>query len=347
MTGMEQRVQEARRSLGQDLLVLAHHYQRDEVVSQADHMGDSLELARRAAESEARRIVFCGVSFMAETAAVMARPGQQVFLPRRDAGCFLADQAEVGAVRRAWQALGQVMDVEREVLPVAYVNTSAVVKAFVGERGGWCCTSSSAERVLQAALAERPRVLLLPDQHLGRNVARRLGIPEEEIALWDPRYPPDDLQPFREARLILWRGACNVHVRFLPQDVERVCRQHPGAQVIVHPECRPEVAALADEVGSTSLIVRRIREAPPGSAWAIGTEQRLVARLARDHPDREVFSLVDPPPVCATMSLTRLDDLARILSRLSEGAAVEPVVVPEEVARPAREPVRRMLQLVG
>lgn len=346
MSVSEQQVDELRRALGEEVLVLAHHYQRDEIVRQADYVGDSLELARRGAESAAGSIVFCGVRFMAETAAILARAGQRVFLPRSDAGCFLADQADLAPLQVAWEYLGAALDVEREVMPLAYVNTSAEVKAFVGEHGGLCCTSSSAKRILQAALDERPRVLFLPDQHLGRNVAHAAGIPEDKIALWDSRHPPSDLERFRKAQLILWQGSCNVHVRFLPEDVHRVRREHPGVQVIVHPECRPEVAALADEVGSTSLIVQRIREADPGSAFAVGTEHRLVSRLAAARPEGTGGSLADPPPFCPTMSLTSLADLARVLSAITGEGKAEEVQVPQEVAEPARRAVQRMLELM-
>lgn len=340
-------IAEAKRRLGDELVILAHHYQRDEIVDQAHFRGDSLELSRRAAQANARYIVFCGVHFMAETAAILARPGQRVLIPREDAGCYLAHSVDSVQLRDAWERLGQMMDVDREVLPVTYVNSSAEVKAFVGERGGACCTSSSAEQVLRWALERRPRVIFLPDQYLGRNTARRLGISQEEIAVWDPHRPPDDLTSFRRARLILWRGACNVHVRFLPEDVHRVRKQHPGVRVVVHPECREEVVKLADEVGSTSYIIRVVTESPPGTVWAVGTEQRLVARLAKENPDKTVFSLADPPPYCSYMSLTRLSDLARVLSGLLRGEEPGLVEVPEKIAAPAREALARMLEAAG
>jgi len=340
-------IENAKRKLEDDLLILAHHYQRDEVVDCAHFRGDSLELAKRAASSAARYIVFCGVHFMAETAAILARPDQKVFIPRADAGCFLAHQADSVQLRDAWERLSQVMDVDREILPVAYVNTTAEVKAFVGERGGACCTSSSAERVLDWALKQRPRAMFLPDQHLGQNTGQRLGIPAGEIALWDPRRPRNDLASLRKARLILWRGACKVHVQFLPEDVHRVRKERPQAKVIVHPECRPEVVALADEVGSTSSIIQKVSSSPPGSAWAVGTEQRLVARLAKENPGRAVFSLADFPPYCSHMSLTRLSDLADLLSRLLSGDEPDPLEVPGEVVVPAREALLRMMEIVG
>ncbi|HAZ28064.1 TPA: quinolinate synthase [Candidatus Acetothermia bacterium] len=340
-------VAKAKERLGEDLLILAHHYQRDEIVDHAHFRGDSLELARRAASSSARYIVFCGVHFMAETAALLARPGQKVFTPREDAGCFLAHQADSVQLRDAWERLSQAMNVEQDLLPVAYVNTTAEVKAFVGEKGGACCTSSSAEAVLGWALNKRSRVMFLPDQHLGRNTGRRLGIRAGEIAVWDPRHPADSLAALTTARLILWQGACNVHVRFLTQDVYRVRAERPEAKVIVHPECRPEVVALANEVGSTSFIIREVSSSAPGTAWAVGTEQRLVARLAKENPDKAVFSLGDPPPFCLNMSVTRVSDLARLLSQLLAGEKPGLVEVPERIAVPAREALRRMLEVVG
>ncbi|MGQ9602260.1 MAG: quinolinate synthase NadA [Candidatus Bipolaricaulia bacterium] len=337
-------VAEAKRRVAGELLILAHHYQRDEIVEVADFRGDSLELSRRAAATDVRYIVFCGVRFMAETAAILARPDQRVLLPREEAGCFLADQATVEQLEAVWKALGELVDLERELLPIAYINSSVEVKAFVGRHGGAVCTSANAEKVLRWAFSQRPRVLFLPDQYLGRNMARRLGLPEEEIALWDPRFPEQDLAPFRRrARLILWRGACNVHVRFLPEDVRRVRKGHPEVRVIVHPECRPEVVELSDEVGSTSFIIRRVSESPPGSCWAVGTEGRLVARLAKENPDKTVLSLSDPPAFCRTMSLTRLEDLARTLSGLLKGEELGRIEVPEEVAAPARAAISRMM----
>ncbi len=338
-----ERLSEARAALGSELLILAHHYQRDEIVEQSDHVGDSLELARKAADSSAKHLVFCGVTFMAETAAVLASPGQSVYLPRKDAGCYLADQASFADVRTAWEVLNQVLDVEQEVTPVAYVNSTAEVKEFVGNHGGLCCTSSSAAKVFGAALNERKRILFVPDQHLGRNAARALGIEDKDIMVWDPRHAPAEPGPYTRARLVLWQGACNVHVRFFPEDVDRVRQAHPDARIIVHPECRPEVAGLADELGSTSLMVRRVGEAPSGSTFAIGTEQRLVQRLAQANPNKSVLSLGDPPPFCSTMSLTRISDLERTVSALAKGEEVEPVFVRLKTAGPARRAVQRLL----
>ena len=344
---LEETVAEAREALGKDLLILAHHYQRDEIVEVADYRGDSLELSRKAAASEARWIVFCGVHFMAETAAILAKEGQRVLVPREDAGCFLAHTVDYSSLMELWRRLGEVMDPDTDVLPVAYVNTTADVKAFMGEKGGACCTSSSAEAVLRWAFSQREKVLFVPDQYLGRNAARRLGISEGEIAVWDPRRPPDRMDAFARARLILWRGTCNVHVRFLPEDVRRVRGEHPGVRVVVHPECRPEVVELADEVGSTSYIIKTASSSPPGSSWAVGTEERLVARLAKENPDKEIFSLAEIPPFCSYMSLTRPGDLAAILRGLLEHEAKNVVEIPPGIRAHARAALERMLEITG
>ena len=337
-------IKAAKKQLGDDLVIFAHHYQRDEVVRWADSRGDSLELSRRAAAAQARYIVFCGVKFMAETAAILARPGQEVFTPRSDAGCFLADQAQIVQVESAWAALTHISS---NMVPITYVNSDAQIKEFVGRHGGAICTSANAGDVLAWAFRHYQRVLFLPDQHLGHNTARRLGIPEDDIAVWDPRFPPTDLAPFRHARLILWRGACNVHVRFLPTDVERVRADHPGVKVIVHPECREDVVSCADAAGSTSFIIRTIEEAPPGSAWAVGTEEHLVARLRAEHPDKRVFSLKSPPPYCVGMSLTRAPDLARVLTGIVNGEKAGLVTVPAETAAAARAALDRMLEITS
>ncbi|MCD6553471.1 MAG: quinolinate synthase NadA [Anaerolineae bacterium] len=340
-------VEEAKRKLGDELLILAHHYQRDEVVRWADFRGDSLELSRRAAATHARYIVFCGVRFMAETAAILAQPAQQVFTPRPDAGCFLADQARIEQVQSAWKALTRGIDASRGLVPITYVNSDAEIKAFVGQHGGAMCTSANAGKVLAWALRKYPRVLFLPDQHLGHNAAYQEGIVDKEILFWDPRFPPSDIGPFHRARLILWRGACNVHVRFLPTDVQHVREKYPEVKVIVHPECREDVVSLADEMGSTSYIIRAIRESPPGSVWAVGTEEHLVARLRAENPEKKILSLKDPPPYCIGMSLTRATDLAHVLTSLVKGRETGVVKVPEKVAAPAHVALNRMLEITG
>lgn len=334
--------------LGSSLVILGHHYQKDEVIQFADFRGDSLKLARDAAKCrEAKYIVFCGVHFMAETAAILAQPGQTVLIPDREAGCPLAEMAGLEDVERAWVELGEVMEVEREVTPITYVNSSAALKAFCGRHGGLVCTSSNAQAVLTWALARRPRVLFFPDQHLGRNTAKKMGVPLAEMLLWNPSRPfgGHDAEAWQKARILLWRGFCNTHQRFLPEHVTAWRERESQIRIIVHPECMMEVVDLADEAVSTAYIIRQVEESPPGSKWVIGTEFNLVNRLADEHPDKFIVSLSPEPSYCRTMNLITVDKLARVLDGLARGEIVNPVTVPPDVARDARVALERMLEL--
>ena len=344
---LEVRVRRAKAALGPELVILGHHYQRDEVIQFADFRGDSLKLARDAAACrEARSIVFCGVHFMAETAAILAQPDQVVLLPDLEAGCPLADMADLPLVEQTWAQLGQVMDVDHEVLPVTYVNSGANLKAFCGRHGGVVCTSSNAEAILSWALQRRPRVLFFPDQHLGRNTAKRMGIPLEHMLLWNPRRPHGgySVEALRRAQILLWPGWCNVHQRFLPEHVVAWRERDPGIRVIVHPECSMEVVDLADEAGSTAYIIRRVEESPPGTRWAIGTEFNLVNRLRNEHPEQSVDSLSPEPSYCRTMNRITLEKLARVVEGLAGGAIVNQILVPPDIARHARLALERMLE---
>jgi quinolinate synthase len=331
------RIAAAKATLGERLVILGHHYQRGEVLAFADFRGDSLKLARDAAQTDAEFVVFCGVHFMAETAAILAKPGQHVLIPDPSAGCYLADTATPEAVQAAWDRLPA-----DQFTPITYVNSSAALKAFCGRHGGIVCTSGNAERAIRWALAQRPRVLFFPDQHLGRNTAKRVGIPVEEMLLWDPHYPPD-AGAIQRARVILWPGACNVHQRFRPDQVRAVRQQLPGVRVAVHPECPMEVVDLADEVGSTAHLIALVEAAPPGSQWAIGTESRLVHRLQAEHPEQQIVSLASVPPFCRTMSQITLANLAAVLEGLVDGMLVDEVTVDPETARWARVALERML----
>jgi quinolinate synthase len=347
-TELEARIRKAKAVLGPSLVILGHHYQKDDVIQFADLRGDSLKLSRDAANChEARYIVFCGVHFMAETAAILARPGQTVLLPDLEAGCWLADMADLSQVEQAWAQLGQVLDVEQEVMPVTYVNSTVGVKAFCGDHGGAVCTSSNAQAVLAWALARRPRVLFCPDQHLGRNTARRSGIPLEDMMVWDPSRPfgGHDPEVLREARILLWQGCCNVHQRFLPEHVTAWRKRAPAIRVIVHPECTLEVVDLADEAGSTAYIIRRVQESPPGTQWAIGTEFNLVNRLKDEHPEQFIASLSPEPSHCETMNLITLEKLARVVEGLAGGDVINPITVSSGVARSARKALERMLEV--
>jgi len=339
------RIEASKRALGERLIVLGHHYQRDEVLAFADSRGDSLELARHASETDAEFIVFCGVKFMAEVAAVLAKPDQHVFLPDLSAGCYLADTADLPVVEAAWDVLTAVLgDAEAEILPIVYINSSVELKAFCGRRGGVVCTSSNAEAIMKWALGERPRVFLFPDKHLGRNAAARIGLSPREVLLWNLRRPPSE-QEIQASRVILWPGACNVHARFRPEHVRAARARHPAVRVLVHPECSPDVVDLADGVGSTAQMVRLVETAPAGTQWAIGTESRFVDRLRSEHPGQTIVSLVDPPSFCATMARNTLEKLARVLDFVQRGEPAGEVAVSAEIGRWARTAVERMLTL--
>jgi len=331
------RIASAKAALGKRLVILGHHYQRDGVLALADLRGDSLKLARDASGAEAEFLLFCGVHFMAETAAILARPGQYVLSPDPSAGCYLADTATPEAVQAAWDRLP--VD---EFTPITYVNSSAALKAFCGRHGGIVCTSGNAERAIRWALAQRPRVFYIPDQHLGRNTAKRMGISVEEMVLWDSNRPPD-AGAIRRAKIILWPGACNVHRRFRPEQVRVTRERLPGVRVVVHPECPMEVVDLADDAGSTAYIIGQVEAAPPGARWAIGTEARLVHRLQAAHPEQQIVSLADVPPFCRTMSQITLENLADVLEALADGTIVNQVTVDAETARWARVALERML----
>ncbi|MGC8877857.1 MAG: quinolinate synthase NadA [Anaerolineae bacterium] len=339
------RIAEIKNRLGKNLLILAHHYQRDEIVACADFIGDSLELARQAARSEAEVIVFCGVHFMAETAAILAHSGQHVLMPDPGAGCYLANAATLDAVQSAWERLVEVFgDAERVFTPITYVNSFAALKAFCGRHGGLVCTSSNAAHVMRAALEQRERIFFFPDQHLGRNTARRMGIASEEILLWTKSHPPSP-EAIRKAKVVLWPGACNVHQRFRPQDILAMRQRFSDVRILVHPECKQEVVELADDAGSTRYIIEQVQAAPSGTRWAIGTEARLVQRLQRQHPDQHIMLLAKAPPFCRTMGQTTLEKLFQLLEALERGERLNPITVDGETAHWARIALERMLAL--
>ncbi len=341
------RIADVRRKLGAEVLILGHHYQRDEIIAFADITGDSYALAREAAaRREVRYIVFCGVHFMAETTDILAAPGQCVILPDLEAGCSMADMAEIDGVEVAWEEMATARDPER-VLPVTYVNSSAAVKAFVGAHGGTVCTSSNAGAIYDWALSRGDALFFLPDQHLGRNMGVAKGIPLAAMRLWDPTVELGGLtrDEISGARVLLWKGHCQVHARFALQQIESLKKRYPDLRVFVHWECSLDVVQAADDVGSTSLIIRRVDEAPAGSVIAIGTELHLVSRLAKTHPDKTIFPLVTGTCVCGTMNRIDPQHLLFVLDELAAGRVVNQVVVPEELKRPAREALTRMLEI--
>lgn len=330
------RIAAVKKKLGAKLVILGHYYQRDEVVAFADHEGDSFELSRLASEAKAEHIVFCGVRFMAEAARILSRPEQRVYLPDPDAGCPLADMADIERVEAAWAMLIQL----KPFVPVVYMNSSAEVKAFCGRHGGTICTSSSSSRAFEWAMAQNKSVFFLPDENLGRNTAFVGGLNAEEIATWDPgafSYA-EQARGMDEARFVAWKGHCHVHTYFLPQHVQEARQQHPGCVVAVHPECSPEVVALADQNGSTSYLKKLAESAPKGATLVIGTEVTFVNRLAKQHPGKKIIPLARS--LCPNMFRTSLSDLCFTLEHLGE---VGEVRVRPEVIGEARVALQRML----
>jgi quinolinate synthase len=349
---MDARIAAAREKLGTDVVLLGHHYQRDEVIRFADFTGDSYKLSKVAAETDAKYMLFCGVHFMAETADVLGRSWQQVILPDLNAGCSMADMAEIGQVEDCWDSLeraGLTDEVSGGLIPLTYMNSAAAIKAFCGERGGLVCTSSNARGAFEWAFARAGKILFLPDQHLGRNTAFAMGIPLSEMVVWDPYQINGGLSPDRlkAAKVILWKGHCSVHQRFLPEHVDRVRREEPGMQVIVHPECRWEVCQKADDVGSTEHIIRAIELAPEGSSFAVGTEIHLVNRLAKRFAPmgKRVITLDDSGCLCTTMYRISPQHLAWALENLVEGRVVNRIKVDDDVKQWARVALDRMLEI--
>src|SRR5712691_11444662 len=342
---LDERIAAAKARLGRDLVILGHHYQRDEVVKFADFRGDSLKLSLQAAATDSRYIVFCGVHFMAESADILRQPHQQVILPDLAAGCSMADMAEIGQVETCWAELESVGNLQ--VVPITYMNSTAAIKAFTGEHGGSVCTSSNAAAVMNWAFESGEKVLFLPDEHLGRNTGFRMGIPLEQMIVWDPYQENGGNTPeaIRNARVILWKGYCSVHQRFTPQQVERVRREHPGIRVIAHPECRFEVAQAADQIGSTEGIIKAIQSSPAGTEWAVGTEIHLVNRLSKELKNHKVISLDPSVCVCTTMFRITPQHLLWALENLGEGNVVNRISVDERTRHHARLALDRMLAL--
>jgi quinolinate synthase len=350
---LDRRIRAAKAALGEQVLVLGHHYQRDEVMRWADARGDSFALSRLAAQRrDAEYVVFCGVHFMAESADILTADHQQVLLPDLNAGCSMADMADLDSVEEAWESLARVTDIDR-VVPITYVNSSAELKAFVGRHDGSVCTSSNALAVLKWALhseqggARADKVLFFPDQHLGRNTGYQLGWTEADMRVWNPRLELGGLceADVKEATLLLWKGHCSVHQRFRPEHVAAFRAAHPGGRVVVHPECAHEVVELADATGSTDYIIRAVEDAPPGSVVGVGTEIHLVKRLADEHPDKTVVCL--DPIVCPCSTMFRIDapHLCWVLESLADGMVVNRITVDPDTATWARTALEQMLAI--
>ena len=353
---LARRIEAVRRRMGRRLVILGHHYQQDGVIAHADFQGDSYQLSKSAAErADCEAIAFCGVHFMAETADILAnrpdtvaaRGGRRVtvVLPDMAAGCSMADMAAIHQVEDAWADLGSVIDTA-DVTPVTYINSAASLKAFCGRHGGIVCTSSNARAVLDWAFARRRRVLFFPDQHLGRNTARAMGIPLDEMSVWNPHAPRlggNEAARLETSRVILWQGHCSVHAMFKPEHVDAMRAHLPGVKVLVHPECSMEVVDKADLVGSTSYIIKQVEAAPPGTTWAIGTELHLVKRLEKAHPEQTVKFLSPVVCMCATMYRIDLAHLCWSLEHLERGRPVNVIRVDDETAQWAVTALERML----
>ena len=345
---MDARIAEARARLGATTILLGHHYQRDEVIRFADYTGDSYKLSKIAAETEAQYIVFCGVHFMAESADVLGHEGQQVILPDLNAGCSMADMAEISQVEDCWEVLTR-LGFSDEIVPITYMNSAAAIKAFCGERGGLVCTSSNAGAAFKWAFARGKRILFLPDQHLGRNTGYAMGIALDQMTVWDPwgLQGGQTKQSLAQSRLLLWKGHCSVHQRFLPSHVDQVRAKYPEIQVIVHPECRWEVCQKADALGSTERLIALVEEAPAGTMFAVGTEIHLVNRMARRFAaeGKRIITLDDTGCLCTTMYRISPQHLAWALENLVEGRVVNRIAVRANVKQWARVALDRMLEI--
>jgi quinolinate synthase len=346
---MDARIAAAKATLGRRLVILGHHYQRDEVIKFADYTGDSYKLARHVAQHpDAEFIVFCGVHFMAESADVLSADHQQVILPDLAAGCSMSDMAEPEQLEMCWHELQDMGALARAVIPVTYINSAAAIKSFCGERGGVVCTSSNAAATLKWAWERGEKVLFLPDQHLGRNTAYKMGVPLDDMVVWDPHevWGGLEAETVKTARLILWKGHCSVHARFTVRQIEQLRMQHPGIRIIVHPEVPFDVVQAADDSGSTEYIIRQVKSSPAGSVWGVGTEIHLVNRLAQQvQPERTVYSIDQFGCLCSTMFRVSPNHLLWILEGLIAGQVHNRIVVPADQTHWTRVALDRMLSI--
>ena len=346
---MSLRIAAARAALGDRLVILGHHYQRDEVIKFADYTGDSFKLANAIAKHpSADYIIFCGVHFMAESADILALPHQRIILPDLAAGCSMADMAPADQLEVCWSELRQ-LGLASAVVPITYINSAAAIKSLVGENGGTVCTSSNAAATLKWGWEQKEKILFLPDQHLGRNTAFKMGVPVEQMVVWDPNAPFGGLtrEQLDAAKLILWKGHCSVHARFTTKQIEKVRAEHPGIKVLVHPEVPFDVVQAADDSGSTEYILKTVRESAPGSAWAVGTEVHLVHRLAEEMAPQGklVISLDQFGCLCSTMFRISPNHLLWALDSLVDGEVVNEIVVPDEQKKWSKIALDRMLSI--
>lgn len=356
---MRDRIRAAKQKLGKRLIILGHHYQQDEVIEFADFAGDSFELSRRAADQkEVEFVIFCGVHFMAESADILTNPSVSVILPDLGAGCSMADMATLNQTFECWEQLAEVCP-DQHIVPITYMNSSAAIKAFVGENGGAVCTSSNSRNVLEWAMkggadenvppGKKVKVLFFPDQHLGRNSAYAMGYPLDKMVVWDPllELGGNDPKRLEAADFVLWKGHCSVHALFRPEHADQVREKYPGMKVLVHPECAWEVVQKSDLAGSTAYIVKTVQSAPPGSQWAIGTEVHLVNRLKNQHPDQKVIVLSDCQCLCTTMYRIDMPHLCWALDNLMEGKVVNEIRVDDQTRKWALIALQRMLSIKG
>lgn len=345
-TACETRIREAKQGLGQKVIILGHHYQRESVFQHADYAGDSLKLAKLAAESGANYIVFCGVHFMAEVADILSKEHQMAILPDLGAGCSMADMANLANVERAWQEIGKVIDPDAQVTPITYINSAADLKAFCGRHGGIVCTSSNAPKILEWAFQQREKVLFFPDQHLGRNTAYRMGIPLEEMVVWDFTQPRGGLtrSQIEQAKVILWKGFCSVHQMFKPEHIDAFRAKYPEGKVISHPESSFDVCEKSDFIGSTEYIINTVRKAPAGTRWLVGTELNLVKRLAEECKAESKFVHFMSPTICncSTMYRTSPQHLLWVLENLLAGHVVNQIKVSPLETSEAKTALQRM-----
>lgn len=343
---LDRRITEARAKLGNRVVILGHHYQRDEIIKFADFRGDSLKLAQLAGQrKEAEFIIFCGVHFMAEAADILSADHQITILPNMEAGCSMADMANIGQVKNCWQELEEAG--VTDIIPITYINSAADLKGFVGKHGGAVCTSSNAKAVVTWALTQGKRILFFPDQHLGRITSYSLGIPLSDMVLWNPfeymgGYEPAELQ---KSKVILWKGHCSVHARFKLEQIQKARQEYPNIRVIVHPECTFDVVQAADEYGSTELIYKRVKESPAGSQWAVGTEVNLVNRMQEEMPDKLIFCLDPIVCPCSTMYRIHPSYLCWVLENLVQGKIVNRIQVPDDIKHYSKLALDRMLAI--
>ncbi len=337
-----EQIKEIKDTLGEKLIILTHHYQRTEIVDLGDFKGDSFALSQKAAaDRSAQYIVFCGVHFMAESAEILSQPQQTVQIPDEEAGCWMSDMADIVLVDKAWKELSTITESE-SITPIVYMNSDAELKAFCGRNGGIVCTSSNAPAAFQWGFNQREKVFFFPDEHLGRNSGNKLGIPPNEMIVWDPEKPlggnsPEDIN---RAKAILWKGYCLVHTRFTVEQIQKMRAQYPDSKIVVHPECTQEVVELADAVGSTSYIVNYVKDAPSGTTIIIGTEINLINRLAQEYPDKTIFELHNS--LCPNMFKINLQNLLQALENIGEYNVIS---VPEDIKADARLALDRMLSL--